>query len=129
MREWLRQRFGRDTGSSLSIDDLADVLSNPRRRSIIEYLTDEDDRAEPFTLDEITAYVAWREYDGFGSPDDVSGQKRKRVYVSLYQTHLGRLTDADVIEYDGRPDEIVPGAELETAAEAFDCLREVVGDG
>jgi hypothetical protein len=30
----------------------------------------------------------------------ISSQQRKRVYVALYQTHLPRLADADVIDYD-----------------------------
>jgi hypothetical protein len=49
-------------------------------------------------LTELAGQVAAWEYDT--EVDELTEQERKRVYVSLYQTHIPHLDDAGVIEYN-----------------------------
>lgn len=77
---------------AISLDELFDILSNSRRRHVVELLDEHGGSAE---FRELTDAVARRET---GVP--VSYDERKRVYVSLRQSHLPRLADAGVVEYD-----------------------------
>jgi hypothetical protein len=53
---------------------------------------------EPIELTTLAEQVAAWENDT--DIDEITEQQRKRVYVSLYQTHIPRLDEAGVIEYD-----------------------------
>lgn len=78
---------------SLSQDRVFDILSNPRRRFVLHYLSRQSDSVP---LRELADEVArWETGD-----ETLSPQQRKRVYVSLYQTHIPRLADAGMIEFD-----------------------------
>jgi hypothetical protein len=79
----------------LSQDLIFDILSSPRRRYVLYYLRTHGGRAE---VTELAKQVAAWEYET--DPADLDSQQQKRVYVSLYQTHLPKLSDVGVIEYD-----------------------------
>jgi len=79
----------------LSQDTVFDVLSSARRRETIAILRAEETPIELTTLAEI---VAARENDT--SVEELSSQDRKRVYVSLYQTHVPKLVDVGIVEHD-----------------------------
>jgi len=79
----------------LSQDTVFDVLSSARRRETIAILREEDTPIELTTLAEI---VAARENNT--SVEALSSQDRKRVYVSLYQTHVPKLVDVGIVEHD-----------------------------
>lgn len=79
----------------LSQDLLFDLLSNRRRRFVLHYLLRED---RPVSIQELSKQVAMWE---FGVTDEeLSDQQKKRIYVALYQTHVPKLEEAGVIEYD-----------------------------
>lgn len=79
----------------LDQDTIFELLSNSRRRFVLHYLRHADGSVQLTTLaDELAAWENGIEID------DLSSQQRKRVYVSLYQTHLEKLSDTGVIEYD-----------------------------
>lgn len=80
---------------SLSQDVVFEMLHSPRRRYVLSYLTDQDD---PVELDDLIARVAAREFDT--SVEALSESERKRMYVSLYQTHVPKLANAGLVEYD-----------------------------
>jgi hypothetical protein len=71
------------------------LLRNHRRRYVLRYLAME---GNPADFDEMVDTVAAWENDV--PVEDVSSDQRKRVYVSLTQTHLPKLDDAGVIDYD-----------------------------
>lgn len=71
------------------------LLRNHRRRYLLQYLARE---GNPADFDAIVDTVAAWENDV--PVDEVTADQRKRVYVSLTQTHLPKLDDADIIEYD-----------------------------
>lgn len=79
----------------LSRDVLFEMLHSPRRRQVLAYLSDRDG---PVDLDDVILQVAAWENDT--SVDAVSESERKRIYVSLYQTHVPKLDDAGLVEYD-----------------------------
>lgn len=79
----------------ISQSDVFDVLSNPRRRFVLYYLREIDDTVE---LNELAKAIAAWENDTDES--ELTDQDRKRVYVSLYQTHIPKLTDVGLVEYD-----------------------------
>jgi len=81
-----------DTG--LTQDVLFDILSSSRRRFLLHVLKREGE----MELSELTKHVAAWENDV--DVDDLTKQERKRVYVSLYQTHIPKLSDAGLIDYD-----------------------------
>jgi|AntDeeMinimDraft_4_1070355.scaffolds.fasta_scaffold01086_9 hypothetical protein len=78
-----------------TLDETFTVLRNARRRWTMHVL------AEHGSLDrsELADRVAEIEYDR--PIEDISGDDRHVVYVSLQQTHLDALEDADVIRRDG----------------------------
>ena len=80
---------------TLPQDTVFDILSNPRRRYVLYYLRQEDGPVELTTLAEHVA--AWENETDI---DALGDQQRKRVYVSLYQTHVPKLHDAGVVRYD-----------------------------
>lgn len=89
------------TRDELSRDTLFSLLSNPRRRFVIRYLYRAD---ESVTLQELATEVA--AWENQTEPEKLTDQERKRVYVSLYQTHVPKLEEVGVIEYDNDSGEI-----------------------
>ena len=79
----------------ISQSDVFDVLSNPRRRFVLYYLREIDESVE---LNDLAKAIAAWENDTDES--ELTDQDRKRVYVSLYQTHIPKLTDVGLVEYD-----------------------------
>lgn len=80
---------------SMSQDEVFDLLSSPRRRYVLYYLRDTGEEIDLTRLAEEVA--AW---ENETTVDDLTQQERKRVYVSLYQTHIPRLVDAGLVEHD-----------------------------
>lgn len=70
------------------------LLRNERRLRLLLYLS-EHRRAE---LADVAEYIAAREAGV--SRESISRDDRKRVFISLYQTHVPRLADHSVVAYD-----------------------------
>lgn len=84
-----------DQDTQLSQDLVFDLLSSPRRRMVLYYLRRHGERS---TVTELAEQIASLEYEV--DVDELSRQQQKRVYVSLYQTHIPALADAGVVDYD-----------------------------
>ncbi|WP_233739995.1 DUF7344 domain-containing protein [Halovenus carboxidivorans] len=82
-------------GYDLSIDRVFGLLKNSRRRETLRYLYDNDGEA---SLSDVAEHIAAAENDT--TPRAITSQQRKRVYVGLYQSHLPKMDDADVIEFE-----------------------------
>lgn len=78
--------------SSLEKADIHDVLRNDRRRHIIEHLT----QVGETTARELSEVIAEAESGESPPPRNV----RQSVYVTLQQTHLPKLAELDIIDYD-----------------------------
>lgn len=84
--------FGRRPADA-KLDELFEVLADGHRRRLLEYLEDaEDDVA---ALPELVDHVA-----------DESADDRERVAVTLHHSHLPKLAEADIVEYDARSETV-----------------------
>jgi DNA-binding transcriptional ArsR family regulator len=101
----------------LSKDDIFTVLSNERRRFVLRYLKDHGGTAEIRDLSQQVA--AWENDVPIAK---LNYKQRKRVYTSLHQTHLPKLDDTGIVEYD-RDRKTV---ELTDRIETLDIYLEVV---
>lgn len=90
-----RQSAQTETDQAVSDDAVFEVLSNRRRRRVIEYLYDHDGAA---TVGELAEHIATAENGT--TIQELSSDDRKCVYVSLYQNHLPVMDDANVVDYD-----------------------------
>lgn len=79
--------------TALSDEDVHDVLSNRRRRLVLETLRQNGGRT---TVRELSERIAEAESGESPPPRNV----RQSAYVSLHQTHLPKLNQLDIIEYD-----------------------------
>lgn len=88
---------GEDEKASAELprDSIFDALVNSRRRLVLRYLAE---HGGPVRLGDLAEHVAAIENDL--SADALDSAQRQRVYISLYQSHLPRLDDMGIIEFD-----------------------------
>ena len=89
------ERVATEMQSTLPSDLIFGLLSVERRRRILTYL---DENGGETTLSDVAEHIAAEE-NGL-EVGQLSSDQRKRVYVGLYQCHLPKLDDADVVDYD-----------------------------
>ncbi len=82
------------------VDDLSsgeafELLCNQRRRYVLHYLKRDD---QPVELGTLAQHVAAWEYET--TPEEVTSEQRKRVYTTLQQTHLPKLDETGILEFD-----------------------------
>jgi len=92
-------------GDPLSEEEVFDLLSSSRRRRVLRHLL--RDR-EPIGLQRLADEIAAEENGK--EVDQLTDQERKRVYVSLYQTHVPAMADAGIVDYDPDSGTILPRA-------------------
>lgn len=109
-----------ESSGPLPLDVAYELLSASRRRHVLYYLLDE---AESTTLGDLAEHLAAIENDK--PRRAVSASERKRVYIALYQCHLPKLDDADVIDFDSDRGTVDRGA---NAASLVDYLPREAGD-
>lgn len=108
-----------DSGGELTQTEAFDILSNDRRRHALHYLLAQDEGTEIGELSEQIA--AWENGEDL---NEVTSDERRRVYVSLHQTHLPRMDDAGILQYENSRDTI----ELTERGESLRVYMEVVED-
>jgi hypothetical protein len=88
-------------------DVIFDLLSAKRRRDVLAFMAENGPET---TLSDLADHIAALENDT--EVRLLSSQQRKRVYVALYQCHLPRMDDADVIDFENSRGtvELRPGA-------------------
>lgn len=97
------------TDSELTQAELFDVFSNARRRRTVQYLKRRGGSCSLAPL--VQQVAAW---ENETDPENVTRTQRRRVYISLYQTHLPMLEDHGIVNWD--PDDhaidLLPSEEL-----------------
>jgi hypothetical protein len=89
--EWLKPVYP----EQLPLDQIFDVLRNERRRLALKYLLERD---EQVTLSDLAENIASHEV---GKPvEQLSSSERKCAYVGLYQCHLPKMAEMDIIEFN-----------------------------
>lgn len=92
-----------DEPAEVSREDIFDLLSNQRRRHTMHYLRQEGRAVE---LRELSTQVsAW---ETGTEPEAITHDQRKRVYTALRQSHLPKMDDAGVVDYDASRGVIEP---------------------
>lgn len=86
---------GSSVPAKLPKDTIFDLLKVERRREVLKYL---DTNGEETTLSDVAEHIAAKE-NGI-EQGRLSSKQRKRVYVGLYQCHLPKMDDVDVIDFD-----------------------------
>lgn len=90
-----------NSGGELSQAEAYDILSNGRRRHTLHYLLSRESGTDIGELAEQIA--AWENSEDL---EQVTSEERRRVYVSLHQTHLPRMDNAGILEYENSRDTI-----------------------
>lgn len=108
-----------DVEECISTDAVFFTLSNERRRHVLRYLRE---RGETVSLRELVRVVAARERDV--GIDDLTYDQRKSVYVSLRQTHLPKMDQLGIVQYDADAGTIT----LADGISDFDFYYEPVAD-
>ncbi|MFB6143219.1 MAG: hypothetical protein ABEJ30_07745 [Halorientalis sp.] len=80
-------------GASLDAGEIHDILRNDRRRLAIKCLRESGDS---LSVRDLADAVTVQETGQRPPPED----KRRSVYVSLHQTHLPKLDELGIVEYD-----------------------------
>lgn len=91
----------------LPLDVVFDILKNSRRRLVLRYLVDGSGTT---TLSELSEHIAAEENEK--PVNALSSAERKRVYVGLYQGHLPRLDEANVVDFDDDRGTVTVGENL-----------------
>ncbi|MFC4359789.1 hypothetical protein ACFO0N_17730 [Halobium salinum] len=86
---------GRDP--TLCADDVFHLLQNARRRGVLRYVRERPE-TESFEMRDIAEQVAAWEQDKPVAA--ITSTERQRVYIALYQSHLPKLDEHGVIEYE-----------------------------
>ena len=89
------------------------MLSNQRRRCVLYYL---NRNPGPVSLRDLAERIAAWENDV--EVADLDYKQRKRVYTSLHQTHLPKLDEAGIVDYD-RSEGTIPLADRATDRDVY----------
>ncbi|SEO23684.1 hypothetical protein SAMN04487948_101259 [Halogranum amylolyticum] len=81
----------------LETDDLFHILQNQRRRRVLKFLQDYDE-GEQVDMRDVAEQVAAWEHET--TVQQLSSNERQRVYIALYQSHLPKLDEKGVLEYN-----------------------------
>jgi DNA-binding transcriptional ArsR family regulator len=84
-----------ESESTLSKDTIFSMLSNQRRRHVLHYLKRNEG---PATIRDLAEQLA--AWENGVAVQELTYKQRKRVYTSLHQTHLPKLDDCGVVEYN-----------------------------
>lgn len=87
-------------GDGLSTDTIMDLLSHQLRRELLLCLQDYD---EPLALADAADELAVATND-VSSLIDVDPETVKQIYMSLYHSHIPKLVEYNVVEYDQERD-------------------------
>ena len=87
---------GAEPATDISEDELFDVLANQRRRFAVHLLKREE-RDQIAIGDMAEQIAAWE--NGIDTAE-ITGNERKRVYTALQQSHLPKMDDAGVVDFN-----------------------------
>ncbi|AHG02558.1 hypothetical protein HALDL1_02110 [Halobacterium sp. DL1] len=109
---------GADTSSGPTEDELFEVLSSRRRRYALHVLKGTE---SPVEIGDVAEQVAAWEYDT--EVAKVSYDERKRVYTALQQSHLPKMDDANVVQFDKNRGLVEPTPALEDVEVYMDVVK------
>ena len=107
------------SADSISFTELFEVLSNQRRRHVLDVLSE---TAAPTTVAVLADEVAEREakaeaYDGPLAAD------ASRIRTSLDHCHIPKLIDSGVLDHDELAKAVVPGEQMAETVDLMEAAR------
>lgn len=107
----------RNGHAAVDLDTALELLADERRRRVLRLLA-----ADPEThLGTLAEEVAATEHNV--TVEALTGEQRKRLYVSLYQTHLPKLDAADAVAFDAEEGRVRLTARGETLLAALEAVE------
>jgi len=102
--------------ADLPLDHVFEILKNERRRTVLHYL---QEHGGTVSLGELAEHVA--AVENGTTVAQVTSNERKCVYVGLYQCHLPKMDDMDIVEFNQNRGRISLGP---NAAQLYEYLEE-----
>ncbi|SIR92371.1 hypothetical protein SAMN05421858_4564 [Haladaptatus litoreus] len=87
----------------LELQPVFEAIAHPRRRYLVYTLAE----ATEWSLDDLATKLAAWETDTVET--NIATLTRHEMYTSLYHSHVPKLVDLDVIEFDADTETITPG--------------------
>lgn len=106
-----------DLADDITIDHIFHTLSNLRRRWVLQYLFTHGGKAH---IREITDHVASVENNT--SIENLSSDQRNRTYLELYQLHLKKMDDMNILNFDSDSGDVELTNEGERIKSFFDDI-------
>ena len=110
---------GGEPATEITEDELFDVLANQRRRFAVHLLKREAE--ETIAIGEMAEQIAAWENDIDAA--EITGNERKRVYTALQQSHLPKMDDAGVVNFNKNRGTIEPTGALEDVDVYLDVVE------
>ena len=107
-----------NSGREIPIDQVYSILRNRRRRLVLSQLERADGSLK---IGDLAEQIAAIENDKPISA--VRSKERKRVYISLYQSHLPKLDETGVVDYDADRGVVERGPYFRTVLETLDSPK------
>lgn len=82
--------------TSMTKDDAYHLLQSARRRAVLRHMGACEE--EEFSMRDVAETIAAWEHDT--TVQQLTSAERQRVYISLYQSHLPKLDEYGVVDYD-----------------------------
>lgn len=108
------------TDDTIQREQIFEILSNERRRLVLKYLRQHNEEQIDFR-DLVDQVAAWENDTILG---DVNTDDRKCVYTALRQTHLPKLDQFGVVEYDHQRGAIEPKETIENVYKYMEHVPE-----
>lgn len=108
--------------AELEREQIFEILSNQRRRYVIHYLKQRSGESDIPLREVVDQVAAWENNTEVGQ---LRTDDRKTVYTALKQTHLPRLNEFGVVDYDQQRGEVT----LDERAEQVQLYMEYVPEG
>lgn len=100
----------RKQGTGPSREDVFEILSNQRRRHTLHYLRQQQSEDARVDLRELSRQLsAW---ENGVDPEEIMHRDRKAVYTALRQTHLPKMDDVGIVNWDPNRGYIEPAEEF-----------------
>lgn len=105
------------TCSPFSVDETLNVLGNERRRYVIRCF---EQHGNVISLPDLADEVAVREFDA--RIKEIPADEVKRIYVSLYHSHIPKLADVGLVTYCQEQDLVNVTGDIESL---LDCMDQI----
>lgn len=107
------------TSNAIFLNTLFEALANRRRRYVLQCLCEYQ---TPMALADLADEIATQEQDA--PLPDIPAEDVKRVYMSLYHTHIPKLADANIVEYTQEQDLVALSTKSEHVEAFLGCATE-----